>query len=511
MSVTVVKTPPEQCLYPVAGKYACLEYGFESSDAVLSDCTFASAIITVSGGAIPLGEGFTLGIDGSDITLISGTGILDGYTIINPPPIATPSQLASAIIDALNSNAAISSKYNIAIIPSLPTTATIRLTAKECGSQCNVIPSNVWNGLTITNTDGLDTTYKEDHGIKLSIFCIEDGEEKHITDKHYPTKVSEDGTKLERCINLASVLCNYLDCQYPSKSQTQIEPVKHVVKEFKVYYSEVFSTPELNGGKPQCYFNIELDSFFAINGAAQKKNPVDYTKFESGQFLTNMPLNQDLCVCCDACLWLTFLAKDATSITGFIEAHYKDGSTQTVTIDSVVDSNCLLYRMPIFLCDVLNNDEIVDFDVWIEIDGTPTQTASFRIFDSCNQKQEFYFFNDVGGIDTIYFDCQTIEQIDVTNNNYCEVIQCGQDSHRGGRQQFSSQANNSFSAVSQRHYKYQDREWLKEFYRSKKWTEEDGQICAITSDSGSYLIAQGGNDNIVSQFNYRTNVEYATN
>lgn len=515
--ITLTDTNTDRCLNPVAGKYDCVEFCFESDNVIDNDPVALVIDICFTATAIPAGEGITFtNNNGNDFSILNnGLSVQDGYQFIEPQADATARR--DAFIAAFQDNPYLSTYYTIATQGA----DCARITAKCTGTEFDfnaTVTSGITTEITIIPvTAAEDLEELDDYNAFIQVWC--DGEDKPAFELLLPPTIDGITLTAEIKANLARKLRSLVETPAPDCSQTGFVLHPEIFKQIYIRHGEYYRQNNL----PYTGKLTQEDPFTILNAALQKTYTGDLSEFcvdpgEIQQFLTNMPLDSGLTVCCDACMFMYFYAPDdITGATMIANVTDKDGNTNFgIAILDLTTTDLGVYSVPVGPGNwpgtgvIAMTDDIVEYEFTAFFDTSggvvDFDPVTFYIdrFDCCCKT--FLFLNQWGGIDSISFNCDHKEEIDSKLTTYCEVVDCAGALHEGGTQPLKSDVSEVFEVSSKLHSTYQNKKWLKEFYGSPcKWTMVDGQLATVIPTSSKVTITERGDQNIYSGFSYRLN------
>jgi len=493
-------------IYPIGGKYDCLQCCVIAPNTVVTPCTESSTAFIFDNVEIPSDEGYEFSIAGQSISLINNGGTeYDGYTLIEPWP--TAHDRALSFIQSFQANAYLANNYHIELMYSDPLIAIVLVDAFECGSQWDLNAVFNFNPTNLVSNPATNLDWPDGHGFLISVF--DDGQ--FLNDFFFPSKLNDNIP--EACFDLAKYLKCYLSFTKPQKLDFFSNP--YTAKPFQIRASEVYE----NNGIPTPYGNQDAGTYFVLNAAMQRINKVDMTvycdEFPDQKFLTNAPRYQK--ICCDTCIWVSaFLMEGATVVPTF-NLTYADGSTSIMNGSAYAIDQSGVYSFAVGPGNGFLTGDIRYIEFYLEIDGSNmthyiTEKFYFEVDKLCKCSTQLFFQNMFGVTDTILFDCTTAETIKLSNIQTCEYVNCGDAVADGGKQISVMKSEENFVAISRNHYSYDDKEWVKEFYRSRwKGSVYMDEMVTVIPLSGSAPIAKiNGALNLYSVFNFRYSFDGST-
>lgn len=214
---------------------------------------------------------------------------------------------------------------------------------------------------------------------------------------------------------------------------------------------------------------------------------VDTAKFcpETLQFffMTNQPLT-DVQICDDGFGWLwfdvLFILESIVGVPGILGLYagyffeYTDGTSEFVVGNAVPPSAnvAIIPSGPIQIfapfADPLKTVRSYIVSVGVLNDSNvfiPFPAQGYKVVNCCD-KLEFYFLNAVGGFDTIVFNQTQTETITIEKGEFLEYFPCGGNTLEGGIRDADILGTKVFKAFTFLSKKYQNRDWLAEFFLS---------------------------------------------
>ena len=529
---TIVTEPTIEVINPVSSQYCCLEYIFQTTDAVLFSASRNVTLLIINDNAIPLNEGFVLTNNdptlNAPISLVnSGASTFDGYTI-QEPPFASPDLRADSLILSLRANPYLDSRYNFSKINVTFNEATVRIEAKEFGAIYDLDVQSVAGNSSetwftvIDDTDGADLLIRDDFQFVIQIWR-QDGvfDETFLREILLPGIPVTELSYVQATYDLAKGIDLFLTYHFPDINQVSIIHQSGLSGRFKIKHGVAYK----ENGVFRTYSLQELGLVLALKAIKQRVEDVNFSDFFSGiagqKFLTSMNL-ESLKLSKATYVWLyVFVPLNTTHITVKANVYYFNGPSEldltvmTETNENLFDQG--IYSFPAGPANLplaqLASSDIESYEVWVEFQGAGfttyiTEKAHIQVDKLCLNDLQFFYRNRFGGIDTIEFKTNLQTAINAEYSEHCELVECGDEAFQGGLQITSNKSFQAISAQSQRHSSYANREYIKAFYQSAwKGTIYKDELVTIVPLSNQFPIDVVEELNIRSEFVFRYNFE----
>lgn len=493
-TIDLLTKPSAVCLNPV---WNCVEFCFKANDYVLVAARKAAFLFNP--GATPIADGTTV--------------IFAGRTFITATPSGlgsfswqgTNSQVIAEILKMFTEDYFMGANFVF-----YETFGSIFLQALEAKEFPNWLMSIPPTSLSSLDQGGKDLVLRKNYRLVIEVW---------ETDKYgallgiVTTRGYEPNTKDSKlCIDISKALRPLTQTTFPGLNATasiseDIEGLKHFSLRYGEIYGETSSSCEAT---PQFF---ERSSHYPIINAALQKDGGNMQPFcysfmgnEATRFLTNRPNYTEICK--DSLAWLWFYIDDAvlvelarmqndeapgSYIASELVITYTNGSdvrySTSILPNSALGDKKGLYYIPSGLPQVGFAADptltVSSYEIYVGFMNSTTglvrpsitERFTYIIADNgfCCCKEEFYFLNELGGFDTILFNCLQESDLMLSGTEFISYEQCGGDLLKGGKQALDTTSYEVFKVTTRFLNNYNSINWFREFLKSPRrlWKREE--------------------------------------
>ena len=350
----------------------------------------------------------------------SGLQIRAHTTQLNAP------EAVAVLIEDLNKNFILNSNYTIS--PWLVVGNNAILIINK--------PLNTSHNLTITNSSQAINSAIISNGQAAIVrpnfnFIIEVLIEEVFNSGLFTKVISSELTPNSSQVaefDFSSIINNYPTTSLPIIGTTNISSGNNMIKRWRYRYGERYGTT------PVVYSMTESADFFVVNGGFKKEIAAQKTFLASfivqdQSFLTNSPA--DKIITTTQPEFLYYLANFAsTSLTLRVKFYYKDETDSTSQIITALGINLNnIYIIPVnyslvsVAIDILKDLDYYEVYLTNQNNTVVSKTIKYTVVAENSKSRYFFFKNEFGAIETIHFDGESSEGIEVTKKYFDRYLE----------------------------------------------------------------------------------------
>lgn len=327
----------------------------------------------------------------------------------------------AVLVEDLNKNFILNSNYYISPLLALGNDYII-ISSK---------PINSFHNLTIANTsqainlqvilNGQAAVVRPNFNFIIEVL-IEKVYNSGVFTKVISSELTPNSSQVAE-FDFSSIINNYPTTSLPTIGSPTILLGNNMIKRWRYRYGERYGTT------PVVYSMTESADFFVINGGFKKeiaaqKNFLSSFIAQDFSFLTNGPDHKIITTTQPEFLY--YLANFAsTSLTLRVKFYYKDetNSTSQITTTTSVNLNNIYiipvdYSLVSVAIDILKDLDYYEVYLTNQNNTIVSKTIKYTVVAENSNSRYFFFKNEFGAIETIHFDGESSEGIEVSKKYF---------------------------------------------------------------------------------------------